>query len=190
MSVVSGKLLQQKISAGQVDSFGASLRTFVPEFQICPPRGAFDTYGRDAPPQSIDTQTCPGGFPSLARIEVENSLRPFISPLYFNLPIGISGGADTLFGRVNVNRPNAFGNIDEIKVPLTNNQDSFLGARNVDNVAPLVSGIASTYYGNVSVSPDFDSYGLGKGGFQQRYRGYAAADKKQKGGESFRYRGY
>ena len=102
MSVVSGKLLQQKISAGQVDAFGQSLRTFVPMFQICPPRGAFDQYGRDAPPQSIDTQTCPGGFPSLARIEVENSLRPFISPLYFNLPIGISGGADTMFGRVNI----------------------------------------------------------------------------------------
>ena len=155
MSVLSGQLLQQKISSGQVGSFGQSLRTFVPAFQICPPRGAFDTYGRDAPPQSIDTQTCPGGFPSLARIEVENSLRPFISPLYFNLPIGISGGADTMFGRVNISRPNAFGNIDNIEVPMTDTDNAFLGAQNVDNVAPFVSDIASTYYGNVMVSPNF-----------------------------------
>ncbi len=169
MSVISGKLLQQKISAGSVGEFGQGLRTFVPMYQICPPRGAFDTYGRDAPPQSIDTQTCPGGYPSLARIEVENSLRPFISPLYFNLPIGISGGADTLFGRVNVSRPNAFGNINDIKVPLTNTGDSFLGAQNVDRVAPLVGDIASTYYGNVMASPDYNTYGFDKGGLKGRY---------------------
>jgi len=187
MSVVNGKLIQQKISAGQVDAFGASLRTFVPAFQVCPPRGAFDQYGRDAPPQSIDTVTCPGGFPSLARIEVENSLRPFISPLYFNLPIGISGGADTMFGRVNINRPNAFGNIDEIKVNLTNTKGDFLGNQNVDAIAPLVSDMGSTFYGNVMVSPNYNSYGLDKGGFPNRYSGYAAAVKPQ---ESFRYRAY
>jgi len=187
MSVVQGKLLQQKISAGQVDAFGQSLRTFVPAFNVCPPRGAFDQYGRDAPPQSIDTVTCAGGFPSLARIEVENSLRPFISPLYFNLPIGISGGADTMFGRVNINRPNAFGNIDEIKVPMTNNQDAYLGARNVSTDAPLISDIASSYYGNVMISPDFSTYGLEKGGFKNRYRGYTG-DRSSKLGENFRYR--
>jgi hypothetical protein len=185
MSIVSGKLLQQKISAGSVDTFGQSLRTFVPEFQICPPRAAFDQYGRDSPPQSIDTQTCPGGYPSLARIEVENSLRPFISPLYFNLPIGISGGADTLFGRVNINRPNAFGNIVDLKVPMTQKQKEdfqFLGSNNVDSIAPLVSGIASTYYGNVMASPDYNTYGL-TDGFEGRY-GYEEPKKVK---QNFRY---
>lgn len=172
MSVVSGKLLQQKINAGQLDSFGYSLRTFVPEFQVCPPRGAFDQYGRDAPPQSIDTQTCPGGFPSLARIEVENSLRPFISPLYFNLPIGISGGADTLIGRVNLNRPNGFGiSRNAVPVNLTGNENSYPGAQNVSTDAPLISAMASNKYGNTSFNPNFNSYKL-PGGFQKRYSGY------------------
>jgi len=172
MSIVSGKLLQQKISAGQLDSFGYSLRTFVPEFQVCPPRGAFDQYGRDAPPQSIDTQTCPGGFPSLARIEVENSLRPFISPLYFNLPVGISGGADTLIGRVNLNRPNGFGmSRNNVPVDLTGNENSFLGAQNVSTDAALINAMASNKYGNTSFSPNFGSYTI-PGGFEKRYGGY------------------
>jgi hypothetical protein len=181
--MLSSNLLQNKVSAGQLGAFGQSLRTFVGEFQICPPRAAFDQYGRNASPQSIDTQTCPGGFPSLARIEVENSLRPFISPLYFNLPIGISGGADTMIGYVNLNRPNAFGNIDVIPVPLTDNKDSFLGARNVDNVAPYVSDIGSTRYGNVMYVPDYGTYGLGEGGFKGRYGGMFEQPKEQ-----FRYR--
>jgi len=182
MSILQGKLLQNKISAGQVDAFGQSLRTFVPAFQVCPGRAAVDQYGRNASPQSIDTQTCPGGFPSLARIEVENSLRPFISPLYFNLPIGISGGADTLFGRVNVSRPNAFGNINDIKVPVTNTSDSFLGARNVDSFSPLYSSMANTYYGNDMFSPDYNTYGFSNGGLKVRY-----TQNPQKLKQDFRY---
>ena len=168
MSVIQGTLLQNKISAGGVSNFGQSLRTFVPQFQICPARGAFDTYGRDAAPQSINTQTCPGGFPSLARIEVENSLRPFISPLYFNLPIGISGGADTLFGRVNINRPNAFGSVDEVKVPISDD-NYYLGGQSTDSSAAELSDISSSYYGNVSVVPDFNTYVVN---LQKRYGGF------------------
>jgi hypothetical protein len=168
MSVIQGTLLQNKISAGGVSSFGQSLRTFVPQFQVCPARGAFDQYGRDASPQSINTQTCPGGFPSLARIEVENSLRPFISPLYFNLPIGISGGADTLFGRVNINRPNAFGNIDEVQIPISDDK-FYMGGQSTDSSASELSDISSSYYGNVSVVPDYTSYNVD---LKERYRGY------------------
>ena len=182
--MISSNLLQNKSSVSNLDAYGYSLRTFVPEFQICPPRGAFDTYGRDAPPQSIDTQTCPGGFTPLARIEVENSLRPFISPLYFNLPIGISGGADTMFGRVNINRPNGFGNRDEISVPLTNTDDSFAGARNTDSVSSLYTSMAAKYNGNVGIAPDFDTYGFNEGGIQKRYGGYVSEPDV----ETYRYK--
>ena len=138
MSVVSGKLLQSKVSAGQLDSFGASLRTFVPAYQICPPPSAFDQYGRDAPPQSINTQNCAGAFSPLSRILVENANRPFISERYNNLPIGVSGGADTMFGHANSNRANAFGNINEVKYPLTDNKDSFLGAKNSSTDSSII----------------------------------------------------
>ena len=105
---VSSQLVQNKISAGSVAAFGQSLRTFVPEFQVCPPRGAFDYAGRDAPSDSINTQGCPGTYPSSLRIEVENSLRSFVSPTYFNLPIGITGGADTMFGQTSTSRQQGF----------------------------------------------------------------------------------
>ena len=61
------------------------------------------------------------------------------------------------------------GNINDIKVPMTNTGDSFLGAQNVDRIAPLVSDIASTYYGNVMASPDYNTYGFSKGGLKGRY---------------------
>ena len=143
MSVVSGQLLQNKISAGSVGQFGQGLRTFVPQFQVCPARYAFDQYGRNASPDSIDTETCPGGFPADLRISVENSLRPFVSPTYFNLPIGISGGTDTLFGHVNVNRKSAFGFQDI--VPINMNED------------PLVAQgvIGSRFSGNARLTPTY-----------------------------------
>ncbi len=118
MSIVSGKLLQTKITAGSVAEFGQSLRTFVPQFQVCPARGAFDYAGREAPPDSIDTQRCPGAYPSSLRIDVENSLRPFVSPTYFNLPLGVSGNADTMFGSQNVSRLSAFGYQQTYPIPL------------------------------------------------------------------------
>jgi hypothetical protein len=170
MSVIQGTLLQNKISAGGVASFGQSLRTFVPQFQVCPPRGAFDQYGRDAAPQSINTQTCPGGYPALARIDVENSLRPFISPLYFNLPIGISGGSDTLFGRVNIGRPTASMNIDEVPISF-NDKNYTLGSNNFDRVANEVGDMAAKFNGNVMVVPDFNSYNVDLG---DRYKGYSS----------------
>jgi hypothetical protein len=141
MSITSNQLLQNKVSAGGVGQFGQGLRTFVPQFQVCPARYAYDQYGRDAPPDSINTETCPGGFPADLRISVENSLRPFVSPTYFNLPIGISGGSDTLFGRVNVNRKSAFGFQDMIQVDM--------------NVNPLMAQgtIGSRFYGGVQPTP-------------------------------------
>ena len=45
--------------------------------------------------------------------------------------------------------------------------------------------MGSTYYGNVMISPNYDSYGLDKGGFPNRYSGYASKPQ-----ESFRYRRY
>ena len=199
--MITSNLAQVKINSGGVAPFGQSLPILHPELSPCADRGAFDQYGRPAAPDSIDTMTCPGLFTANTRIEVENSLRPFISPLYFNLPIGISGGADTMFGRVNINRPNAFGNIDVIKAPLVGTEDAFLGARNVDNVAPLVSDIASTYMGNVMIEPDYDTYTLPKGGFKTkygpktesfRYSECTPAEKVANGGrcpsEQFRYR--
>ena len=145
MSIVTGQLLQNKISAGSVGQFGQGLRTFVPQFQVCPARYAYDQYGRTAPPDSIDTETCPGGFPAELRISVENSLRPFISPNYFNLPIVISGGTDTLFGHVNTNRKSAFGFQDMI--PIDMNKDP-LQAQGV---------IGSRYLGNTNLNPVYEN---------------------------------
>jgi hypothetical protein len=104
MSVTSN-LAQVKINAGGVGPFAASLKTLNPELSGCGTRALYDQYGRPAPLDSIDSQSCPGLYSSSNRIEVENSLRSFLSPQYFNLPEGISGaysstaqGADTLFG--------------------------------------------------------------------------------------------
>ena len=157
MSIVSGQLVQTKISAGSVASFGQSLRTFVPEFQICPNRPAFDYVGRSAPSSSIDTQTCPGAFPASLRIDVENSLRPFISPTYFNLPVGISGGQDTLFGQPSTGRASAFGFDTDINVPVT------YSGKSGNNEATL-SAYAQKFTGNASVTPYY------KGGYNPQPR--------------------
>ena len=95
---ISSNLVQIKINPGGVAAFGQSLPILHPELSPCSARYSFDQYGREAPPESIDTETCPGLYSATTRIEVENSLRPFLSPKYFGLPLGISGGADTLFG--------------------------------------------------------------------------------------------
>jgi hypothetical protein len=42
---------------------------------------------------------CPGLYDPSERILVENSLRSYLSPRYFNLPQGLSQGTDTMFGR-------------------------------------------------------------------------------------------
>ena len=95
---ISSNLVQIKINPGGVAAFGQSLPILYPELSPCSARFSVDQYGREAPPESIDTETCPGLYSATTRIEVENSLRPFLSPKYFGLPLGITGGADTLFG--------------------------------------------------------------------------------------------
>ena len=95
---ISSNLVQIKINPGGVAAFGQSLPILHPDLSPCSARYSVDQYGREAPPESIDTETCPGLYSATSRIEVENSLRPFLSPKYFGLPLGISGGADTLFG--------------------------------------------------------------------------------------------
>jgi len=97
--MITSNLAQVKINSGGVAPFGQSLPILYPELSPCSDRGAFDQYGRPAAPDSIDTMTCPGLFTANTRIEVENSLRPFLSPQYYGLPMGISGGSDTLTGR-------------------------------------------------------------------------------------------
>lgn len=95
---ISSQLVQTKVNSGGIAQFGASMSTLIPELSPCALRYSFDQYGRQASPNSIDSETCPGLFSASTRIDVENSLRPFLSPRYFDLPIGISGGADTMFG--------------------------------------------------------------------------------------------
>jgi hypothetical protein len=95
---ISSNLVQIKINPGGVAAFGQSLPILHPELSPCGNRYHFDQYGREADPNSIDTLTCPGFFSAEGIIENENSLRSFLSPKYFGLPAGISGGADTLFG--------------------------------------------------------------------------------------------
>ena len=158
MSVTSGQLVQTKISAGSVAGFGQSLRTFVPEFQVCPPRGAFDYAGREAPADSIDTQACPGGYPSSLRIEVENSLRPFVSDTYFNLPIGISGGADTMFGQMSTGRLNAFGYRADIPMPVditSGAQGQKLAQEYGVGQQDVLTLLASKYAGNQQINPTY-----------------------------------
>jgi len=151
MSIVSGQLVQTKISAGSVATFGQSLRTFVPEFQVCPVRPAFDYSGRSSAIDSLDTQTCPGAFPASLRIDVENSLRPFISPTYFNLPEGITGGgADMMFGQNGFGgRPNAFGFDVDINVPVT------YGNQNNQRNEAAYSSYGQKNIGNGSISPAY-----------------------------------
>jgi len=156
MSVVNGQLVQTKITAGSVGEFGQSLRTFIPQFQVCPPRAAFDYAGREAPEDSLNTQTCPGAYPSSLRIEVENSLRPFVSPPYFNLPIGIGGTADTMFGRQNTSRIGAFGYAQPLDIPIDNlDQYQYAGGKlvNTDLGAAAYSDIAKKYTGGIIPTP-------------------------------------
>ena len=95
---ISSNLVQIKINPGGVAAFGQSLPILHPELSPCGNRYHFDQYGREADPNSIDTLTCPGKFSAESIIENENSLRSFLSPRYFGLPLGVSGGGDTLFG--------------------------------------------------------------------------------------------
>ena len=100
--MITSNLAQVKINAGGVAPFGQSLPILHPELSPCAMRYGFDQYGREAPPDSVNSLTCPGLFSASTRIDVENSLRPFLSPRYFDLPIGISGGADTMFGNASI----------------------------------------------------------------------------------------
>ncbi len=95
---ISSNLVQIKINSAGAAQFGQSLPILHPELSPCSARYPVDQYGREAPPMSIDALTCPGLYSAETIIDVENSLRPFLSPKYFGLPLGISGGADTLFG--------------------------------------------------------------------------------------------
>ena len=95
---ISSQLVQTKINSGGVAQYGASMATLIPQLSPCADRYGFDQYGREASPDSINSLTCPGLYSSTNRLDVENSLRPFLSPRYFDLPVGISGGADTMFG--------------------------------------------------------------------------------------------
>ncbi len=96
---VSNTLAATKIDVGSVAGFGQSLSILNPELSPCPARYSFDQYGRPAPPDSLNTTTCPGLYDPSVRIEVENSLRSYVSPRYFNLPKGLDQGTDTMFGR-------------------------------------------------------------------------------------------
>ncbi len=96
---VSNNLAATKIDVGSVGAFGQSLAILNPKLSACPARFSFDQYGRPAAPDSLDTTTCPGLYDPSDRILVENSLRSYLSPRYFNLPQGLSQGTDTMFGR-------------------------------------------------------------------------------------------
>ena len=157
---ITAQLIQTKISAGSVGEFGQSLRTFVPEFQVCPARPAFDYAGREAAPDSINTLQCPGAFPASLRIDVENSLRPFVSPTYFNLPIGISGNADTMFGQQATSRLSAFGYQQNIPINIEDlAQGSYAGQKNINtDISSMGYGnVAQKYTGNLSLTPEFGS---------------------------------
>ncbi len=97
--MVSNNLAATKIDVGSVAGFGQSLAILNPELSPCPARFSFDQYGRPAAPDSLNTTTCPGLYDPSERILVENSLRSYLSPRYFNLPQGIDQGTDTMFGR-------------------------------------------------------------------------------------------
>lgn len=161
MSVVNGQLVQTKITAGSVGEFGQSLRTFIPQFQVCPPRAAFDYAGREAPEDSLNTQTCPGAYPASLRIEVENSLRPFVSPTYFNLPIGIGGTADTMFGQQATSRIGAFGYAQNMDIPVYSGQKML----NSDLGAASYSDMAKKFTGGINTIPTAEAFRFNR----QRY---------------------
>ena len=96
---ISNNLAATKIDVGSVAGFGQSLAILNPELSPCPERYSYDQYGRPAAPDSLDTTTCPGLYDPSTRIAVENSLRSYLSPRYFNLPRGLDQGTDTMFGR-------------------------------------------------------------------------------------------
>ncbi len=96
---VSNNIPSNKINVGGVAAFGQSLAILHPELSPCGERYAFDQYGRPAPPDSLDTTSCAGRFDPSERIEVENSLRSYLSPRYYTLPKGVDQGTDTMFGR-------------------------------------------------------------------------------------------
>jgi hypothetical protein len=96
---ISNNLAATKIDVGSVAGFGQSLAILNPELSPCPERYSYDQYGRPAAPDSLDTTTCPGLYDPSTRIAVENSLRSYLSPRYFNLPRGLEQGTDTMFGR-------------------------------------------------------------------------------------------
>ena len=96
---VSNNIPSNKINVGGVAAFGQSLAILHPELSPCAERYSYDQYGRPAPPDSLNTTVCPGMFDPIVRIEVENSLRSYLSPRYFNLPKGLEDGTDTMFGR-------------------------------------------------------------------------------------------
>jgi len=108
---ISNNLAATKIDVGSVGGFGQSLAILNPELSPCPARYSFDQYGRPAAPDSLDTTTCPGLYDPSVRISVENSLRSYLSPRYFNLPKGLEQGTDTMFGRTTSKGRN-FLNID------------------------------------------------------------------------------
>ncbi len=99
MGSVANNIPSNKINVGGVSAFGQSLSILHPELSPCGQRYAFDQYGRPAPPDSLDTTSCPGRFDPSERIEVENSLRSYLSPRYYTLPKGIDQRTDTMFGR-------------------------------------------------------------------------------------------
>jgi len=96
---ISSQLVQTKINSGGLQQFGASMSTLFPQLSPCGTHLGVDQYGRPSPPNSVDSLGCPGLFNPSVTIENENSLRSFLSPRYYDLPVGLSGGNDTLFGR-------------------------------------------------------------------------------------------
>ena len=155
---ISSNLVQVKINSGGVAALSQSLPVLHPEISPCPDRFAVDQYGRPSDPSTIDTETCPGLFSASNRIDVENSLRPFLSPTYFNLPLGISGGGDTLFG----NAGSAGRAIDftrEVPAFATKNVQQNLGTTGqtlAQNADTLVRTAAQQNLGNVQINPNLE----------------------------------
>lgn len=137
---ISNNLAATKIDVGSVGGFGQSLAILNPELSPCPPRFSFDQYGRPAAPDSLDTTTCPGLYDPSDRIAVENSLRSYLSPRYFNLPQGVSQGTDTMFGRttsVGRNYLNTVSNLPSAQAYLESPQTlTEAGMLNRPNFAP------------------------------------------------------
>jgi hypothetical protein len=137
---VSNNLAATKIDVGSVAGFGQSLAILNPELSPCPARFSFDQYGRPAAPDSLDTTTCPGLYDPSERILVENSLRSYLSPRYFNLPQGLSEGTDTMFGRTTSagrNYLNTVSNLPSAQAYLESNSTlTDAGMINKPNFAP------------------------------------------------------